>query len=69
MSAVPTATPVTTPVPLMVATLVFADTHVPPPGPLESADVKPEQTERPPEIAVGGVLTVTVAVVKQLLLN
>ena len=69
MAAVPTATPVTVPVPLMVATAVLPDAHVPAPGPLARTDVKPLHTESPPEIAVGGVLTVTVAVVKQLVLN
>ena len=65
--AVPTDTPVTTPVAETVATVGDALLQVPPDTPSVSAVVAPLQTDNVPAIAPGAVFTVTVTVAEHVL--
>jgi hypothetical protein len=65
MVAVPPATPLTTPVPLIVATAVLLLVQPPPPGASLSVIVSPWHTDDGPVIIPGVALTVTVVVAVQ----
>ncbi len=66
MVAVPTLTPVITPVPdTIVATPPAPDVHAPAGVALVKVDVEPAHTVNVPPIAAGGADTVTVIVLKQ----